>query len=131
MSMRKELEAIVLRATLGGFAWDLATGPVLTIGLHQGNPGEYGLPTTEVSGHGYTRMPIVFTLTLNNSNSYATNSTQIDFPVATSDYGAAITHFMIYADDTPIYVGECIPSQIITDTQNFTVKVGTLTIALD
>lgn len=131
MGMRKELERIVIDATLGGQAWSLATNPTLTVALYQGDPGDIGTPTTEVSGHGYIRQPISFTITKTDSETIAVNATEINFPTATSSYVTAITHFGIYANTTLIYTGECIPNEIVDISKHFKIRVGTLTIKLE
>lgn len=129
--MRKELERIVIDATLGGQAWSLATNPTLTVALYQGDPGDVGVPTTEVSGNGYVRQPITFTITKTDSETIAVNSTEINFPTATGSYVDAITHFGIYANTTLIYIGECIPNEIVDISKHFKINAGTLTIKLE
>ena len=57
------------------------------LSLHTADPGETGSTSAEVSGNGYGRKPITFTVSASN----ASNNAAIEFASATGSWGT-ITH---------------------------------------
>jgi len=128
--MSNFLEDTIIKATLCGEAWGIATDPALTIALYQGDPGE-GSPANEVSGNNYSRQTITFTKSIVNGVTKAYNTAQIDFPVASGNWGAAVTHFVIFADTDPLYPGTLTPEQVINENGQLIIAAETLEIILD
>lgn len=88
MSFSNYLENKVLGHVFGGTAY---TAPsTLYVALFTSDPGEAGTGT-ELSGSGYARQSVAFTVTGNA----ATNSAAIEFPTATASWGT-VTHAAIY-----------------------------------
>ena len=81
------LENKVMGHVFGGSAYS-APG-TLYLALYTTDPGE-GNTGTEVSGGSYARQTVAFTVT----NNLATNTSAIEFPVATGTWGT-ITHIGI------------------------------------
>jgi hypothetical protein len=88
VSFSNYLENKVLGHVFGGTAY---TAPsTLYVALFTNDPGEAGTGT-ELSGSGYARQSVAFTVTGNA----ATNSAAIEFPTATASWGT-VTHAAIY-----------------------------------
>lgn len=88
MSFSNEFETRVLQWT---FTTGSPTRPTAWyIGLFTDNPGE-AQGGTEVSGNGYAREAVTFTV----SGDTATNNAAIEFDVATGNWGT-ITHIAVY-----------------------------------
>lgn len=88
MSFSNEFETRVLQWT---FTTDSPTRPTAWyIGLFTTDPGE-AQGGTEVSGNGYARKAVTFTV----SGDTATNSAAVEFDVATGSWGT-ISHIAVY-----------------------------------
>lgn len=88
MSFSNEFETRVLQWT---FTTGSPTRPTAWyIGLFTTNPGE-AQGGTEVSGNGYARKAVTFTV----SGDTATNSAAVEFDVATGSWGT-ISHIAVY-----------------------------------
>ena len=87
MSFSNTYETIVLKFA---FNADSVTRPTnWYLGLFTSNPGEGG--GTEISGNGYTRKAVTFTV----SGDTATNSGAVEFDVATGSWGT-ISHVAVF-----------------------------------
>lgn len=87
MSFSNTYETIVLKFA---FNADSVTRPTnWYLGLFTSNPGEGG--GTEISGNGYTRKAVTFTVT----GDTATNSGAVEFDVATGSWGT-ISHVAVF-----------------------------------
>lgn len=87
MSFSNTYETIVLKFA---FNADSVTRPTSWyLGLFTSNPGEGG--GTEISGNGYTRKAVTFTV----SGDTATNSGAVEFDVATGSWGT-ISHVAVF-----------------------------------
>jgi hypothetical protein len=92
MSFTNHLETLVLNFALTNAT---ATRPTAWyVGLFTAAPGEAG-GGTEVSGNGYTREAVTFTV----SGDTATNNAAIEWPTATGSWGT-ITHVAIFDAET-------------------------------
>lgn len=78
------LENKVMGHVFGGAAYSAPS--TLYLALYTSDPGE-GNTGTEVSGGSYARQTVAFTVT----NNLATNTSAIEFPVATGTWGT-VTH---------------------------------------
>lgn len=92
MSFTNLLETRVLQ-------WALTNGSVTRptawwVGLFTAAPGETG-GGTEISGNGYTRESVTFTV----SGNLATNDAAIEWPTATGTWGT-ITHIAVFDAET-------------------------------
>jgi hypothetical protein len=92
MSFTNDLETRVLQ-------WALTNGSVTRptawwVGLFTAAPGEAG-GGTEISGSGYTREAVTFTV----SGNLATNDAAIEWPTATGTWGT-ITHIAVFDAET-------------------------------
>ena len=87
MSFSNTYETIVLKFA---FNADSVTRPTnWYLGLFTSNPGEGG--GTEISGNGYTRKAVTFTV----SGDTATNSGAVEFDAATGSWGT-ISHVAVF-----------------------------------
>lgn len=92
MSFTNHLETEILDHVFGGAAY---TAPsTLYVGLFTAAPGEAG-GGTECSGGAYARQSMAFTV----SGNTASNTSAVEFPAATSDWGT-ITHAGIFDAST-------------------------------
>lgn len=92
MSFSNEFETRVLQWT---FTTGSPTRPTAWyIGLFTDNPGE-AQGGTEVSGNGYARKAVTFTV----SGNTASNSAAVEFDVATGSWGT-ISHIAVYDAET-------------------------------
>lgn len=89
MSFSNTYETLVLK---WAFTTDAATRPTTWyVGLFTADPGDAGSGATEISGNGYTRKAVTFTVT----GDTATNSGAVEFDVATGSWGT-ISHCAIF-----------------------------------
>lgn len=89
MSFSNTYETEVLKWT---FTADSVTRPTAWyLGLFTANPDEDGSGATEISGNGYTRKSVSFTV----SGNLATNSAAVEFDVATGSWGT-ISHVAVF-----------------------------------
>ena len=86
MSLTNALETITLKYLLTA---DSVTRPTAWyLGLFTSDPTDTGSAGTEVSGNGYTRTAVTFTV----SGDVATNSGAVEFPAATGSGWGTISH---------------------------------------
>ena len=83
MSFSNYLETKVLEHVFGGTAYTPASTLYLT--LYTADPSDTG-GGTEVSGGGYARQSVTFTVSGNN----ASNSAAVEYPTATASYGTVV-----------------------------------------
>lgn len=89
MSFSNTYETTVLQWT---FTTDSVTRPTAWyLGLFTANPDEDGSGATEISGNGYARKSVTFTV----SGNLATNSAAVEFDVATGSWGT-ISHVAVF-----------------------------------
>ena len=89
MSFSNTYETTVLQWT---FTSDSVTRPTAWyLGLFTANPDEDGSGATEISGNGYARKSVSFTV----SGNLATNSAAVEFDVATGSWGT-ISHVAVF-----------------------------------
>lgn len=89
MSFSNTYETNVLKWT---FTADAVTRPTAWyLGLFTANPNEDGSGATEISGNGYARKSVSFTV----SGNLATNSAAVEFDVATGSWGT-ISHVAVF-----------------------------------
>jgi hypothetical protein len=89
MSFSNTYETNVLTWT---FTADAVTRPTAWyLGLFTANPDEDGSGATEISGNGYARKSVAFTV----SGNLATNSAAVEFDVATGSWGT-ISHVAVF-----------------------------------
>lgn len=113
--------------------WTFTTGSVTRptawyIGLFTTNPGE-AQGGTEVSGNGYARKAVTFTV----SGDTATNSAAVEFDAATGNWGT-ITHIAVYdasTSGTQIAYAALSASKAIDTGDILRVPAGDLDITLD
>jgi hypothetical protein len=87
MSFSNTYETLVLK---WAFNADAVTRPTTwRLGLFTSNPGETG--GTEISGNGYARKAVTFTV----SGNTATNGSAVEFDAATGSWGT-ITHVAVF-----------------------------------
>lgn len=126
MSLSDTFETRVLQ-------WLLTTGsPVRPtawhVGLFTAAPGEAG-GGTEVSGGSYARQSVTFSVTGNT----ASNTADLDFPVATGDWGT-ITHVGIFDASTSgnlIAYAAVDTAKTINTGDILTIPLGDLDVTLD
>lgn len=93
MSFSNTYETNVLKWT---FTADAVTRPTTWyLGLFTANPDEDGSGATEISGNGYARKSVAFTV----SGNLATNSAAVEFDVATGAWGT-ISHVAVFDAST-------------------------------
>ena len=111
------------------FTTDALTRPTAWyLALFTSNPGD-GDSGTEVSGGGYARQSVTFTVT----NDTASNSAAIEFPTATAGYGT-VSHVGVYTASTggDLIAHAALTSSKAIDTGDvFRVPAGDLDITLD
>lgn len=107
------LENALINAVLRGIPY--TSPPAVYVALFTSDPTDAGIGT-EVSGGGYARQQVTFADPVDGST---TNSADVVFPVATTDWGT-VSHFGIYDAETggnllihgaftvakPIYTGD-------------------------
>ena len=111
------------------FTTDILTRPTAWyLALFTANPGD-GDTGTEVSGGGYARQSVTFTVT----NDTASNTAAIEFPTATANYGT-VSHVGVYtasSGGTLIAHAALTSSKAIETGDVFRVPAGDLDITLD
>jgi len=126
MSFSNYLENKVLGHVFGGAAY---TAPsTCYLALFTSNPNEDG-SGTEVSGGGYARQSVAFTVSRNT----ASNSAAVEYATATASYGT-VTHVGVYDASTGgnLLVYAALTSSKTIDTGDvFRVPTGDLDITLD
>lgn len=126
MSFSNYLETKVLDHVFGGTAY---TAPAtLYLGLFTSNPNEDG-SGTEVSGGGYARQSVAFTI----SGNTASNTAAVEYPTATANYGT-VTHVGIYDASSAgnlIAYAALTSAKAIETGDVFRVPTGDLDITLD
>lgn len=120
------LENKVLAHVFGGSAY---TAPAtIYVGLFTADPGESG-SSNEVSGNGYLRQSMAFTVSTNT----ATNTANVEFPTATGSWGT-ITHTALYDASTSgnmLAVGQLTASKAIGTNDVFRFNAGDFDLSLD
>lgn len=87
------------------------------VGLSSTTPTADGTNITEPSGGGYTRAEVSnFTVP---SNGVVSNQESIDFAVATDDWGASLTHYVLFDEGDHALLFDALqkPRTIESDTQ--------------
>ena len=126
MSFSNYLETKVLGHVFGGTAYTAAG--TLYLALFTTNPAEDG-SGTEVTGGGYVRQTVAFTVTGNT----ASNTAAVEYPTATANYGT-VTHVGVYDAST---AGNLLAYAALTSSKSietgdvFRVPTGDLDITLD
>jgi hypothetical protein len=98
------------------------------IGLHTADVTDAGTGT-EVTGNGYARTAVTFTVT----NDTATNSATVTFPTASGGSWGTVSHLGIWSATTAgtlYYHGALTASKSVADGDTFTIQSGALTIVL-
>lgn len=89
MNISNWLSAALLNATLRNTAFSSPATVYLALYTSDPTPADTG---TEVTGGGYKRMPITFAApALENGKQTAKNAADVEFPIATADWGL-VTH---------------------------------------
>jgi len=126
MSFSNYLETKVLGHVFGGTAYTAAG--TLYLALFTTNPAEDG-SGTEVTGGGYVRQTVAFTVTGNT----ASNTAAVEYPTASANYGT-VTHVGVYDASTG---GNLLAYAALTSSKSietgdvFRVPTGDLDITLD
>ena len=126
MSFSNYLETKVLGHVFGGTAYTAAG--TLYLALFTTNPAEDG-SGTEVTGGGYVRQTVAFTVTGNT----ASNTAAVEYPTASANYGT-VTHVGVYDAST---AGNLLAYAALTSSKSietgdvFRVPTGDLDITLD
>jgi hypothetical protein len=119
-------ETLVLKYTL---TTDAVTRPTAWyIGLHTADVTDAGTGT-EVTGNGYSRTAVTFTVT----GDTATNSATVTFPTASGGSWGTVSHIGIWSASsggTLYYHGALTASKTVADGDTFTIQSGALTITL-
>ena len=119
------LENKVLAHVFGGSAYTAPT--TIYVGLFTADPGESG-SSNEVSGNGYLRQSMAFTVSTNT----ATNTANVEFPTATGSWGT-ITHIGIMDALTTgnlLYHTALTTSKVIDVDDIFRITTGNLSVTL-
>ncbi|WP_029100225.1 phage tail fiber protein [Brevibacillus thermoruber] len=119
-------EELILNITLNGMAY--TPPPQVFLALFTTDPTDAGVGN-EVTGGGYARQQIGFDAPNNGATS---NSADILFPIATTDWGT-ITHFGIYDASTGgnlLYHGPLTASKTIPAGGQFKLPRGYLTVTV-
>jgi hypothetical protein len=116
--------------------WLFGSGSPATydLGVSSTLPTDVGGNITEPSGGGYARVSIT-----NNSTNFPaapsggpkTNGTTFQFTAASSTWGAALTHWVLYAAGTPVIWGTLSPSKTIEAEDALRILAGQMTITCD
>ena len=119
-------ETLLLKYSL---TTDAVTRPTAWyIGLHTADVTDAGTGT-EVTGNGYARTAVSFTVT----NDTATNSATVTFPTASGGSWGTVSHLGIWSASsggTLYYHGILTASKSVADGDTFTIQSGALTIVL-
>lgn len=128
MSLTNSFETSVLTWLLTASSPSPARPTTWYLGLFTAAPGEAG-GGTEVSGNGYTREAVTFTVSGNN----ASNDAAIEFPTATGSWGT-ITHAAVFDASTSgnmIAYASLTASKVIDTGDVLRVPANDLDITLD
>lgn len=128
MSLTNSFETSVLTWLLTASSPSPARPTTWYLGLFTAAPGEAG-GGTEVSGNGYTREAVTFTV----SGNTASNDAAIEFPTATGSWGT-ITHAAVFDASTSgnmIAYASLTASKVIDTGDVLRVPTGDLDITLD
>ena len=128
MSLTNSFETSVLTWLLTASSPSPARPTTWYLGLFTAAPGEAG-GGTEVSGNGYTREAVTFTV----SGNTASNDAAIEFPTATGSWGT-ITHAAVFDASTSgnmIAYASLTASKVIDTGDVLRVPTGDLDINLD
>ena len=127
MSFSNTYETNVLTWT---FTSDAVTRPTAWyLGLFTANPDEDGSGATEISGSGYARKSVAFTV----SGNLATNSAAVEFDVATGSWGT-ISHVAVFdasSSGNQIAYAALTTSKAITTDDVLRFPAGDVDITLD
>lgn len=128
MSATNFLEDKFLLASLTGNTYT-GNGTVY-LALYSTAPGESG-SGTELSGSGYSRQSIAFTV--NTGNGVATNTANVVFGNATADWSTAVAYGVIDAPSggNILYTGNLTPSQTLLNGYNMTFQTGNVSISIN
>jgi hypothetical protein len=99
------------------------------VGLYTADPTDTGSGATEISGNGYARKAVTFTVTGNE----ATNSGSIDFDAATGSWGT-VSHIGIFDALTSgnlLFTGALTTSKGVTTGDILRLSAGELDITMD
>lgn len=113
------------------FTADSVTRPTAWyIGLFTADPTDAGTQTSEVSGNGYARTSVTFSVTADT----ATNSAAVEFPAASGGNWGTITHIGVLtassAGDMIVHSALTV-AKAINDGDVFRIPTGDLDITLD
>ena len=100
------------------------------IGLFTADPTDAGTQTSEVSGNGYARTSVTFSVT----NDTATNSAAVEFPAASGGNWGTITHIGVLTASSAgdmIVHSALTTAKAINDGDVFRIPTGDLDITLD
>lgn len=100
------------------------------IGLFTADPTDAGTQTSEVSGNGYARTAVTFSVTADT----ATNSAAVEFPAASGGNWGTITHIGVLTASSAgdmIVHSALTTSKAINDGDVFRIPTGDLDITLD
>jgi hypothetical protein len=127
MSFSNTYETNVLTWT---FTSDAVTRPTAWyLGLFTANPDEDGSGATEISGSGYARKSVAFTV----SGNLATNSAAVEFDVATGSWGT-VSHVAVFdasSSGNQIAYAALTTSKAITTDDVLRFPAGDVDITLD
>jgi hypothetical protein len=100
------------------------------IGLFTADPTDAGTQTSEVSGNGYARTSVTFSVTADT----ATNSAAVEFPAASGGNWGTITHIGVLTASSAgdmIVHSALTTAKAINDGDVFRIPTGDLDITLD
>jgi hypothetical protein len=129
MSLTNTYEDHLLKYLLSATA--LTRPTTWYVALFTAAPGETG-GGTEVTGGSYARQVIAFTFS-GTSPTQAANTSQIDFPTATANWGT-ITHAAIFdavSGGNMLWYGALASSKVINTGDIFRFAAGALVLTLD
>ena len=128
MSATNFLEDKFLLASLTGNTYT-GNGTVY-LALYSTAPSESG-SGTELSGSGYSRQSIAFTV--NTGNGVATNSANVVFGNATANWNTAVAYGVIDAPSggNILYTGALTPNQTLYNGYNMTFQTGNVSISIN
>lgn len=113
------------------FTADSVTRPTAWyIGLFTADPTDAGTQTSEVSGNGYARTSVTFSVTADT----ATNSAAVEFPAASGGNWGTITHIGVLTASSAgdmIVHSALTTAKAINDGDVFRIPTGDLDITLD
>ena len=127
MSATNYLEDQFLLASLTGNTYTGAAN--VYVALYSTAPTDAG-GGTELSGSGYSRQEVVFTV--DTGNGVATNTGNIVFGNATADWSTAVAYGIVDASSAGniLYTDALVPTQTLRDTYNLTFGTGNITVSI-